>query len=69
MEKDLDIEECIRNDEIYKLRDWLKSHAWNIASITDPNEWIEKVTGEKFNPDYYINYLKEKFTKLYELED
>ncbi len=69
MEKDINIEECIRNDEIYKIRDWLKEKAWSIASITDPNEWIKKVTGEDFNPDYYINYLKEKFTEIYELED
>lgn len=69
MEKELNIEECIRNDEIYKIRDYLKEKVWSIASITDPNEWIEKITAEKFNPDYYINYLKEKFTEIYELED
>ena len=69
MEKKLNIEECIRNDEIYKIRDWLKNNAWNIASITDPNEWMKKVTGEEFNPDYYINYLKEKFTEIYDLKD
>ena len=69
MKKELDIEACIRNDEIYKIRDWMKNHAWNIASLYNPNEWIIKVTGEPFNPDYYINYLKEKFTEIYELEE
>lgn len=68
MNQDFDIEEAIRNDQISKIVDWLKSHAWNIASLKDPDEWIELITGEKFNPDYYINYLKEKFTEIYDLK-
>ena len=31
------------------------------------NELLEKLTGEKFNPKYYIEYLTNKFTKLYHL--
>ena len=31
------------------------------------NELLKKVTGEEFNPDYYIRYLTEKYTELYQL--
>ena len=41
---------------------------------TDPGvvkksrQLLKEATGEDFNPQYYIDYLTEKFTKLYGLE-
>jgi carboxypeptidase Taq len=28
---------------------------------------LKDATGEEFNPDYYIQYLKAKYSKLYRL--
>ena len=50
------------------IRDWLKEHVFSIASLTDPDEWIRAITGESLNPDYYLSYLEEKYSKLYELK-
>ena len=41
---------------------------FSIASLTDPDEWIRAITGESLNVDYYLDYLEDKFTKLYELK-
>lgn len=68
MKKEIDIDNAIRNDNIKLINDWLKEHAWNIASIKNPDEWIKEVTKEEFNPQYFIDYLVEKYTKLYDLK-
>ena len=57
MNQEFDVEEAIANDNILKVVEWLKNHAWNIASLYDPDEWIVRVTGEPFTPKYYIEYL------------
>jgi carboxypeptidase Taq len=41
---------------------------FSIASLSTPDEWIRAVTGESLNVNYYLDYLEEKFTKLYELK-
>ena len=41
---------------------------FSCASVMDPDEWIRHITGESLNPDYYLSYLEEKYSKLYELK-
>ena len=48
--------------------DWLKEHVFSCASMLTPDAWIRKITGEPLNVNYYLNYLEEKYTKLYELK-
>ena len=40
---------------------------FSIVSLKDPDDWIRAVTGEGLNVNYYLDYLEEKFSKLYEL--
>jgi carboxypeptidase Taq len=35
------------------------------GSLYLPAELIKKATGENLNPKYFVEYLKEKYTKLY----
>ena len=67
MNKDFDVDAAVRAGELCKIRDWLIEHVFSIASISTPDEWIRAITGEGLNVDYYLDYLEEKFTKLYEL--
>ena len=68
MEKDFDVFAAVRAGELTKIRDWLTEHVFSIASLMTPDEWIRAITGESLNVDYYLDYLEEKFTALYELK-
>jgi len=68
MEKDFDVFAAVRAGELYKVRDWLIEKVFSCASLMDPDEWIRHITGESLNVNYYLDYLEEKFTKLYGLK-
>ena len=68
MKKDFDVDAAVRAGDLVKIRDWLIEHVFSIASLTTPDEWIRAITGEPLNVDYFLDYLEEKFTKLYELK-
>lgn len=65
MKKDLDIPKIVRNNELDKINKWLKEKIHQFGSSKSPQELLLEVTKEEFNPKYYIQYLKEKYTKLY----
>ena len=68
MEKDFDVFAAIGAGEMTRVRDWLKEHVFSIASLSTPDEWIRAITGESLNVNYYLDYLEEKFTRIYELK-
>ena len=68
MEKDFDVFAAVGRGELNAVRDWLTEHVFSIASLSTPDEWINAITGESLNVNYYLDYLEEKFTKLYELK-
>ena len=68
MKKDFDVDAAVRAGELGKVRDWLIGHVFSIASISTPDEWIRAITGESLNVDYFLDYLEDKFTRLYELK-
>jgi carboxypeptidase Taq len=49
------------------VKEYLKENVHQYGQTKLPQEMLLKATGEKFNPKYYIEYLKEKYTKLYNL--
>ena len=67
MKKDFDVDAAVRAGELWRLRDWLTERVFSIASLTAPDEWIRAITGEGLNVDYYLDYLEEKYSKLYAL--
>ncbi len=46
---------------------WLQSHMYNVGAIYQPDELMQRVTGEPLNPDYFTHYLTSKFEKVYGL--
>ncbi len=68
MKKDLDLDLLMEEGNFAPINSWLdeKVHKYGKSR---KNLWIVKnATGEEFNPKYYIQYLKEKFEKIYNLK-
>lgn len=47
---------------------YLKEHLHKFGASKTTKELLTGFMGEDFNPEYYIRYLSEKYTKLYHLE-
>ena len=67
MKKDFDVEKALENQELKKITDWLGEKIHKYGRLKDTPEIIKKVTGEELNPKYYIEYLKEKYSKIYKI--
>ncbi len=67
MRKDIDVDELLENNKFDEIIAWLKEHIHQYGCRYTAEEIMLKATGEPFNPDYYLDYLEEKYTKLYNL--
>ena len=67
MRRDFDVDAAVRAGELDRVKDWLTERVFSIVSLKDPDDWIRAVTGEGLNVEYYLDYLEDKFTRLYEL--
>ena len=65
MKKELDIEKCIKERNIKAINEWLKNKLHQYGSSKSPKELMELITKESFDPKYYVQYLKEKYSKIY----
>ena len=65
MKEELDLETLLKENKVDKVNQWLKDKIHCFGSSLKPEEIIQKVTNEPFNPKYYIRYLKEKYTDIY----
>lgn len=67
MEKDIQASEQLKKGNIRIVKEWLKEHVHQYAAEKTADEILMLATKEAFQPDYYITYLKEKFSKVYDL--
>ena len=61
-----EVEELIRTGRLNEITAWLCDKIHRHSALYKPGKLFEMVCG-KFDPKFYTDYLKEKYTKLYEL--
>ncbi len=67
MEQELGkLEDVIAADGLDQITQWLHDHIHRFGSLYKPGELFENCCG-KFDAKYYIDYLTEKYTALYQL--
>lgn len=65
MKKIMPFEDYLKEGTITPIRDYLRDHIHQYGKTKNTNELLLEMTGEEFQPSYYISYLKEKYTDLY----
>lgn len=68
MQEKLNVDELLKQGEFYKIVEWLRDNIQKYGGLYNYDAILNKALGESFNPQYYIDYLKEKFTKIYQLK-
>lgn len=61
------VDEYLLEGNITPIREYLKDAIHKYGATKNTNQLLRDITGEEFNADYYVNYLKDKYVKLYEL--
>ena len=67
MEGVMPIRQYMEEGNMAPIREFLREHIHKYGASKTSQELLLETTGEKFNPDYYIEYLTKKYTELYEL--
>ena len=55
------------NGDVEPLKAALKERVWQWGSMKEPQWIVESLCGGKFDPHHFTDYLKKKYTELYEL--
>jgi carboxypeptidase Taq len=58
-------DEHLRQGKFDEILAWLVTHVHSAGSRYDTQDLLQRVTGERLNPDHYIKYLTEKYSKIY----
>ena len=61
------IEEYLEAGNLTPIREYLNNHIHKFGKTKNTNELLLGMMDEELNADYYVKYLTEKYTKLYNL--
>lgn len=69
MEKSLSLNAVIESKNLLPIREWFTKNLYVFGKLYAPFDLLKRVTGEDLNPTYYCDYLEEKFSSIYKLND
>ena len=67
MERDLPVWELVAKGDLKPIVAWLTERIYQYGRLLKPNELILKACEAPFDPRYYVDYLKDKYTRVYGL--
>ena len=63
----VDVDKCLENGDFAPINDWNREHIWKYGSLFTPDEVLDNALGMPFDAQYFIDYLTEKYTEIYDL--
>lgn len=67
MKKEISFEKELQKGNLLPMKGWLDQNVHRHGSLYYPDTLMKKVTGESLNPKYFIEYLKNKYSSIYEI--
>ena len=67
MSSKINVAELLRDNHYDQVIAWLKENIHRYGALYPADKITKMSTGKDFDPDYYLDYLEEKYTKLYNL--
>ncbi len=67
MKEKMPIADYLKEGNLTPIREFLRDNIHKYGATKNTNEILQSVCGEEFMADYYVDYLKEKYSKLYNL--
>lgn len=61
------IPDQVARGEFGNILEWMREKVHRVGTRYDPQVILERATGERLNPKYYMDYLTEKYTEIYGL--
>ncbi len=68
MKKEIDIDKEVESGNFANINRWMKDNVFNHANRLDYKAWLMEITGRSFTPDDFLDYLEDKYTKMYNLK-
>ena len=65
MKQSFNVDTAVANGDFTQINGWLEDRIWKYGSLIEPSVLLEKAVGQPFSPQYFIDYLTEKYTELY----
>lgn len=67
MKKELDFAACCAEGNLKPILDRQTEYLWKYGQLYTPDVLIRKACGGAFDPSYFVRYLEEKYTDIYQL--
>lgn len=65
MKQTIDVDTCMKNGNFAPINEWNRENIWKYGRLMEPNDLLDKVLGEPFDPFVYTDYLEKKYGELY----
>ncbi|MDD6370337.1 carboxypeptidase M32 [Galactobacillus timonensis] len=69
MKKDIDVDAALAEGRYLDCIGWLKEHIHRYGALYDAGTMVKMASGEPFDARYYLDYLEDKYSRLYSLGD
>jgi len=62
-----DLWQKVEQGDLLPIKEWLADKIYQYGRLKSPSELVEEITNESLNPNYLVQYLKDKYTDIYKL--